>query len=186
MNVILKIQTLAMAYDDLASNRADFREAFGNFVDAFFLYAVDDRQRLLDEPIQVPLHPSVDQLGWAAFTAATAEHLTERYDLICPAWALEEKYYLQRSWYHPAARTYPKLRKDFRETAPEPFRKRNVFCSDRVFSNTHPSSKEPGNLEDRHHRLAEILASLPEEDRVQYLAAQTNKMARKPQIVIVA
>ncbi len=78
------------------------------------------------------------------------------------------------------------LKEDFQQTAPEPFRRRNVFCSDHVFTNTHPSSREPGNLADLQHRHTEILATLPQADREAYLAAHNAKMSGKPRIHIVS
>jgi hypothetical protein len=72
------------------------------------------------------------------------------------------------------------MREDFRETAPEPFRRRNVFCSDHVFSNAHPSSREPGNLADVKRRRTEILDALPAAEREAYLAAHNAKMSGKP------
>jgi hypothetical protein len=77
------------------------------------------------------------------------------------------------------------MREDFQETAPEPFRRRNVYCSDHVFSNTHPSSREPGNLADLQRRRMEILAALPQAEREAYLAAHDAKMSGKPRIHIV-
>ena len=77
------------------------------------------------------------------------------------------------------------MRKHFQKTAPEAFRRRNVFCDAHVFSNTHPSSKEPGNLEDLRHRREAVLAALPQSEREAYIFNHTAKMAGKPRIHIV-
>jgi len=91
---------------------------------------------------------------------------------------------MPESWYI-VANASQAMREDFQETAPEPFRRRNVFCSDRVFSNVHPSSREPGNLADLERRRTEILDALPEAEREAYLAAHNVRMSGKPCIHIV-
>ena len=79
----------------------------------------------------------------------------------------------------------PAMRKHFLKTAPEPFRRRNVFCSDHVFSNAHPSSREPGNLAALRRRREEILDALPQAEREAYLEAHNAKMSGKPRIHII-
>ena len=180
-----KTQTLAMAYAQLASGKEDFRVAIGNFMNAFFLYYVDSRQSLINDPIQIPENPTDEQRGWAAFCAGAAEYLARHYDLQCPTWAHDPVYTLPKPWYI-VPNANQAMREDFQETAPEPFRRRNVFCSDHVFSNTHPSSREPGNLADLQRRRTELLAALPQEEREAYLAAHNAKMSGKPRIHIVS
>src|SRR6266516_2135160 len=185
MTFQFKIQTLAMAYEELAWGKEGFRVAMGNFMNAFFLYDVEGRQRLIDDPIQLPENPTEEQRGWAAFCAGAAEYLASRYDLRSPAWANDPKYNMSEPWYI-VPNVSQAMRQDFQETAPEPFRRRNVFCSDHVFSDAHPSSREPGNFADLQRRRIEILDALPQAEREAYLAAHNAKMSGKPRIHIVA
>jgi len=185
MTFQFKTQTLAMAYDELASDKEGFRVAMGNFMNAFFLYYVDSRQSLINEPIQVPENPTEEQRGWAAFCSGAAEYLASRYDLLCPAWAHNPAFCMLEPWY-TIPNANPMMRKHLQKTAPVPFCQRNVFCSDHVFSNAHPSSREPGNLADLQSKRMEILAALPQAEREAYLAAHNAKMSGKPRIQIIS
>ena len=185
MTFQFKTQTLAMAYNELASGEEGFRVAVGNFMNAFFLYYVDSRQSLINDPIQMPENPTEEQRGWAAFCAGAAEYLASRYDLLCPDWAHNPTYYMPEPWY-TIPNANPMMRKHLQKTAPEAFRRRNVFCDDHVFSNAHPSSREPGNLADLQRRRTEILEALPQAEREAYLAAHKAKMSGKPRIQIIS
>jgi hypothetical protein len=163
------IQTLAMAHSELSQGEP-FRIAIGNFMNAFFVYAVRERQMLIDDSILVPENPTAEQQQWAAFCAGTAEYLAKQYRLRCPEWAIDPTYRLPEPWYMPPGDTNLALRASFQESTPEPFRKRNVYCGDRVFTNQHPSSKEPGNWNEVQRRRKQILDSMPLEEREAYIA----------------
>ena len=170
-------QTLAVAYQQLASGEEGFRVAIGDFMDEFFLYSTSDgeRQELLDAPIQVPENPTWEQRGWAAFCAGAVEYLAGQYCLQYPTWALNPIYQMPEPWYINPDATET-MRASFQETAPLAFRKRNVFCSNRVFSNPHPSSREPGDFQDLQRKRLVMLSTMQPEERVAYIAHHNSYM----------
>lgn len=179
-----EMQTLAMAYDELASRKEGFRVAVGNFMNAFFLYYTGKRQQLLDPPLQMPENPTREQRGWAAFCAGAAEYLAGRYELRLPRWACDPIYVLPEPWYHPACEAFPGLRPRFEAETPEPFLRRNVLCGDRVFSNPHPSSREPGDFHDLRRRRMEMLAAMGPDERNAYIAQYNSSLPRALHIAL--
>ncbi|HLZ62876.1 MAG TPA: hypothetical protein VKR06_38500 [Ktedonosporobacter sp.] len=170
------IQTLARVYSDLATGREDFRYALGTFMNAFFMDYMDkdERQSLINDPIQVEDHPTEQQRGWAAFCAGAAEYLADHYELQCPAWAASPAYQMPEPWYIlPNANNAAK--EHFQKTTPLAFRCRNVFCGDRVFTNAHPSSREPGNIRELQRMREALLATLSPSERETYLAKRRGK-----------
>lgn len=164
------IQTLALTYQELSQGEP-FRIALGNFMNAFFIYAIHERQALLDDPLHLPDHPTTEQRQWAAFCAGAAEYLAKRYRLCYPAWARDPLYSLTEPWYTPVANDNPILRASFQESTPKPWKSRNVFCGNRVFANQHQSSKEPGNWKDIQRRRQQVLAEMSPEEREAYIAS---------------
>lgn len=162
---MFEVQTLAQTYQLLVEEE-EFRVAVGNFMNAFFLYHVRQRQMLLDEPL--PLIAATEQAKrYAAFCAGAAEYLAKRYKLRVPEWT-KEVAPLDTAWcVIPASDA---LLAEFQATTPEPFKKRNVLCGATIFTNAHRSSREPGNWKDRRRSLKATLAQLPETERAAFIA----------------
>ena len=127
--------------------------ALSGFTHDFFRWRlVPSRQKLLDNPIDVPGQPTPEQIQWAAFCAAAVEYLAPRYDLVCPEWAQDPCYILPEPWYPSEEEHWDSsVREHYEASTPRAFRQRNVFCGLRVFMNKYITSREPYNRE--HRRL---------------------------------
>jgi hypothetical protein len=135
MKTETQLQTIATAYKEICEGEEPWI-ALGNFMNDFFGNFPERREELLQEPPEEPVDPTPEQHHWAAFCAASAEYLSVKYGLSCPTWVYNPTYILLDPWFHsPAALQKPEVRERIMQEAPEPFARRNIYCSNRVFAN---------------------------------------------------
>ena len=171
------LQTLAQAYEQLYAGE-EFRIALGNFMNEFFLYNTHNRQALLDAPLVMPEAPTEDHLHWAAFCAGAAEYLAKRYRLQCPQWAYDPSYVLSSPWYMTGPFDNPVMRASLKKDAPEPWQRRNVFCSPNIFTNHHRSSREPKSQKALLRHRQAMLDKMSSEERSAYVAEYNARVPR--------
>jgi hypothetical protein len=127
------LQTMARAYEEICTGEEPW-VALGNFINEWFMYAIDRRAELVAEaPVERP-NPTPEEHRWACFIAASVEYLCQEYAVPCPNWVHEhpDHYRLKEPWYDT-----PYLNDEIRiwleETTPEPFKRRNIYCGDRLY-----------------------------------------------------
>ncbi len=130
----VRLQTFRRSYAEICAGESPWIP-LGKFMHQFFGCFSHLRPALLEESIEVPENSSPEQFQWAVFCAASVEYLCEKYDLLCPEWALDSRYSLEVPWYYTIGADLPQVQEKLRQTTPEPFTKRNIFCGNRVFNN---------------------------------------------------
>ena len=186
MATLLKIQTLSMAYDDLTTGKEDFRVAVGNFMNAFFLYAVDARQEFLDTPIELPEHPTEEQRSWAAFVQARQTISPNAIIYSVQTWARANL-----SLIRAVGNVIPTQRPRCGNTFIQRCLTRSAAATSSApimyLAMLIPVHASPGNLADLKRHRAEMLAAMPQAEKEEaYFASHTAKMAGKPRVHIVA
>ncbi len=130
----VRLQTFRRSFEQICQGEDPWLP-LGNFMHQFFGYYKHLRPELVCEPIEVPVDCSPEQFQWAVFCAASVEHLCKKYEIPCPAWALQPLYILEQPWYYDINADLPEVQEDLRQTTPEEFSRRNIFCGNRVFNN---------------------------------------------------
>jgi hypothetical protein len=137
------LHTMASAYTEICRGE-DPWIALGDFMNDWFDYAKDRRERLVADPLVVPDVLSDDKQHWAVFCAASIEWLCQQYGVACPAWVFAPVYYLSDPWfYYPQA----KLRERLIQQTPEPFTRRNIYCGNRMFLNKYELTQHSSESE---------------------------------------
>ncbi len=140
-----QIQTMVAAYADICRGR-DPWVALGNFMNEWFDYAKDQREQLVADPLILPesLHP--DLFRWAVFCTASVEWLCERSTIPCPSWVHASLYQLPEPWFFtPQEHLHERLA----QKTPEPFKKRNIYCGNRMFANKYELAEQLQELRRR-------------------------------------
>lgn len=145
-----QIQTLARAYAAITAH-ADPWVALNEFFHEWFDYSRTERDILIAEevlpggppllldvpPGELPTPERERLWRWAVFCAAAADYLCACDGMAPPAWVADPRYTLAEPWYYFDARDplTPEAKAQLAQTTPDPLRRRNVLCSDRVFAN---------------------------------------------------
>ena len=142
MKTMTQLQTMALSYQEIRAGERPWT-ALGNFMNDFFGNFPESRADLVAEPILLPMEPTAEQLRWATFCAAAVEHLCDEYQLACPAWTQQADYTLAEPWFSSeAAQRVPRIAERYRQTTPEAFARRNIYCGNRVFQNKYESAPQ--------------------------------------------
>lgn len=140
------IQTLAQAYAAICAG-IDPWLALNEFLHEWLDYSRNQREVLIVDPLRPPAagwaETPLTLWRWAIFCVGAAEYLCARYGVRLPTWATDPTFYLAEPWYDFSESTEiqptPHLTDDRRayleRTTPEPLRRHNVYCGDRVFAN---------------------------------------------------
>lgn len=126
--------TLAGAYRDIYAGTPPW-VALNQFLHAWSESPVDQRAAFVVEPIAaVPEASDPTLWRWAVFCAAMADSLCERDQVRRPSWTVDSAYMLAEPWYvsNAPGLAKPTVRERLTRTMPETFRRRNIFCGDRV------------------------------------------------------
>ena len=124
------LRTMSRAFQHICTGE-DPWIALGNFLNYWFVDAKDHRYDLVREPIPESPTDAYCQ-RWAAYCAASVEHLCAKYHEPCPEWVHDPTYVLPVPWYyHPEEHRRERLI----ATTPPEFKKRNIYSGDRMFNN---------------------------------------------------
>jgi hypothetical protein len=131
-------QTIKRAYQDIREGGEPW-VAIGDFSHDWHRpsTSAEGRAALVVEPITLPDEPTLEQRQWAAFCAASVEYLCEQAGIPAPAWIENPAYILadaEAFFTSPAAASKPRVRERLKQEAPPAFKRRNVYCSARVYA----------------------------------------------------
>jgi hypothetical protein len=125
----IPFQTMQHTFEDICQGQHPW-VALGNFMNSWYAYHADQRTALIADPL--PENYPSEMHQWATFCTASVEWFCHTYDLISPTWTSNPTYHLAEPWFFYDRK---KARERLKQTTPEEFRSRNIYCGKRVFAN---------------------------------------------------
>ncbi len=122
-------QTMRLSFEQICQGETPW-VALGNFMNDWYAYHVDERERLVVDPL--PEGYPQEYHKWASFCAASVCWFCSTYEVLCPSWAENSRYVLPEPWYldYP-----PRCWEDLRKTTAEEFTRYNIYCGDMAYKN---------------------------------------------------
>jgi hypothetical protein len=131
-------QTMKQTYQQIRDGD-DPWVALGDFShDWYGNYATpDERVALVAEPVALPEESGQELRQWAAFCAASVEFLCLQAALPVPLWVNDPIYTLslEEPFYTSPLAYKARVRERLEREAPDAFKRRRVFCSERIYAN---------------------------------------------------
>ena len=147
--------TMKQVYEEIINQNIDPWIALGNFMNSWYDYHKGKRRMLVKEPPGLPEDPTAEQLRWAVFCAASVEYFCQKYHIPCPKWVSGPAYErLPEAWYDAPHAHLEQVRARLQEESPEPFKRRNIFVSSRIYANKYEIAED---LENRRSPQAKLL-----------------------------
>lgn len=158
-------QTMKLSFEQICGGKRPWT-ALGNFMNDWYAYHSDERERLIIDPLP-QVYPAAFQ-QWAAFCSASARRFCSTYEVCCPTWVDDPQYVLSEPWYMDHR---PSLWQRLRETTAEEFSRHNIYCGNWLYTNKYerdeqglPLKAHPIDLQERHALVRIAAERLARED----------------------
>jgi len=138
-------QTMKQVYEEI-TQAGDPWISLGNFMNSWYDYHKTKRRMLVKEPLSLREDPTPEQLRWATFCAASVEYFCQKYAIPCPKWVHDPRYaYLPEPWFYSFHAHLERVREELKEESPEPFKRRNIYVSRRIYANKYEIAEDLRN-----------------------------------------
>ena len=134
---------MKQVYQEITNQSEDPWIALGNFMNSWYDYHKNKRRMLIKERPDVPEEPTLDQLRWAVFCAASVEYFCQKYGIACPTWVFDPAYErLAEPWFFSPYAHLEHVCQQLLEESPGPFKRRNIFVSKRIYANKYEIAED--------------------------------------------
>lgn len=129
-------QTMRLSFEQICQGE-DPWIPLGNFMNDWYAYHLQERERLVCDPLPDDYPPSFH--CWAAFCAASVRWFCSTYEIPCPGWVDAPSYILAEPWYMENS---PAQWQGLRETTAEEFTHHNIYCGNTVYLNKYERNEQ--------------------------------------------